>query len=425
MKRTLTLASAALVALSLTAASVSAADESQDTSSLTRGQFFKQVTDYLNLSSSDTNIPLPSDVPADSPYAASIRALIERHILDGYPDGTFRPEQTITKQEAGYVLARFLGLKDSEALEQLKEKFGISFGELTNVLPDEAKRAVESALNNDEDIKKWLLDSYAKQAEQQSYKARMDQDITVRLAGLAAAAGELNTSVQSDVYFNRTEGIYMRMQAAVPIPGQAQSIDMEQYWTPEGVYMKVPDDSANGEAKWYNASKQMPYGFEELMKLQESSVSLNATLMNDLFFYRDLGTEQTSSGTKRLIGIYGKIHDYADIVKSLQTALPESAELQSMLNAGGLDDVSMSMNGTLWVDESTQLIEKTEAFLSIHYGPSASLPFEGIDVTMTAEYTDYNQPVSIVLPEEAKQAEELPALPASPETDESEAPQAD
>jgi len=424
MKRTLTLASAALVALSLTAASVSAADETQDTSSLTRGQFFKQVTDYLNLSSSDANTPLPSDVPADSPYAASIRALIERHILDGYPDGTFRPEQTITKQEAGYVLARFLGLKDSEALEQLKEKFGISFGELTNVLPEEAKRAVESALNNDEAVKKWLLDSYAKQAEQQSYKARMDQDITVRLAGLAAAAGEMNTSVHSDVYFNRTEGIYMRMQVAVPIPGQDQSIDMEQYWTPDGVYMKVPDASASGEAKWYNASKQMPYGFEELMKLQESSVSLNATLMNDLFFYRDLGTQQTSSGTKRIIGIYGKIHDYADIVKSLQTALPDS-ELQSVLDEGALDDVSMSMNGTLWVDESTQLIEKTEAFLSIDYGPSASLPFEGIDVIMTAEYTDYNEPVSIDLPEEAKQAEELPALPASPETVESDAPEAE
>jgi hypothetical protein len=424
MKRTFTLASAAIVALSLTAASVSAADETQDSSSLTRGQFFKQVADDLNLSSSDANIPLPSDVPADSPYAASIRALIDRHILDGYPDGTFRPDQTITKQEAGYVLARFLGLKDSEALEQLKEKFGISFGEMTNVLPDEAKQAVESALVNDEDVKKWLLDSYAKQAEQQTYKARMDQDITVRLAGLAAAAGELNTTVQSDVYFNRTEGIYMRMQMAVPIPGQAQSIDMEHYWTPEGVYMKAPDASAGGEAKWYNVSKQMPYGFEELMMLQESSVSLNATLMNDLFFYRDLGTEQTSSGTKRIIGIYGKIHDYADIVKSLQMSLHDS-ELQSMLNAGELDGVSMSMNGKLWVDESTQLIEKTEAFLSIDYGSSSSLPIEGIDMTMTAEYTDYNEPVSIVLPEEAKQAEELPAMPASPETTESDAPQAE
>jgi N-acetylmuramoyl-L-alanine amidase len=55
-----------------------------------------------------------SDVPADSRYAAAIDALAQRHVVSGYEDGTFRPSDTVTRQQFAKMIVLALELPVSE-----------------------------------------------------------------------------------------------------------------------------------------------------------------------------------------------------------------------------------------------------------------------------------------------------------------------
>jgi hypothetical protein len=410
MKKPLTMASAALLALSISAASVSAADVSTETP-VTRGQFIKQVADYLQLSPQNGGASLPSDISAQSPYAGPVQALIERQIIDGYPDGTFRPDQPITSPEAGYILARFLGFEDAAALERLEEKFGIRFDNAAIVLPDAAQQAIRTSLASDSKIREWLKQSSIKQTELKSFRVDMEQNMKIRLAPGQAETAGMETTVRSASLFDLAKGMHMSMSMSVP--GEANSMELEQYIVPGGSYMRLPD-AATGGASWVNTTKQMPFTFEQLLQLQKDSVSLNQSLMNNAFFYRDLGTEQLDGRTMKKIEINGKLHDLKQIWSALGSAMNDQSMLQSLADSADLQNMSLSMNGTMWVDEATQLTAKMETAMSIRYGASETMPLEGMDMTVAAVYKDFNEPVEIVLPETAKNAPEMTAqLPAA------------
>ena len=75
---------------------------------LTRAQASTFVTHALELD------PIPGsqfrDVPADGIHAGSINALVQREWLIGYPDGTFRPWQELTRGQLATLLANSLEL---------------------------------------------------------------------------------------------------------------------------------------------------------------------------------------------------------------------------------------------------------------------------------------------------------------------------
>ena len=48
------------------------------------------------------------DIPAGS--SEEINFLIDQDIINGYPDGTFRPQAHVTREEAVTMVARALGL---------------------------------------------------------------------------------------------------------------------------------------------------------------------------------------------------------------------------------------------------------------------------------------------------------------------------
>ena len=48
------------------------------------------------------------DIPTNS--SEEINYLIDKKVIDGYPDGTFRPQAKVTRQEAVTMVARALGL---------------------------------------------------------------------------------------------------------------------------------------------------------------------------------------------------------------------------------------------------------------------------------------------------------------------------
>lgn len=58
----------------------------------------------------NVTLPMPalSDMPADHWAAGAVKLLMERGIILGYPDGTYRGKQTMTRYEVAQVLARVL-----------------------------------------------------------------------------------------------------------------------------------------------------------------------------------------------------------------------------------------------------------------------------------------------------------------------------
>lgn len=48
------------------------------------------------------------DVPNDAWYAKAIEFVTERGLMTGYEDGTFRPNDRLTRAEAATILMRFI-----------------------------------------------------------------------------------------------------------------------------------------------------------------------------------------------------------------------------------------------------------------------------------------------------------------------------
>ncbi|MFB9330746.1 S-layer homology domain-containing protein [Paenibacillus aurantiacus] len=51
------------------------------------------------------------DVPSDSAFAAGIQALANRAVINGLPDGTFKPENNVTRSEFATMLVKALGIQ--------------------------------------------------------------------------------------------------------------------------------------------------------------------------------------------------------------------------------------------------------------------------------------------------------------------------
>lgn len=412
-KKALGILTTAALAFTLAAPSVFADESSSAT--VTRGQFFKQVTDHLKLQSTEAGIALPKDVSADSAYAGTVRALLERKIIDGYPDGTFRTEQPITKEEAGYVLARLLGVDDREAAEQLSSKFGVSFGSGAAISAETAAKAIRSALTSDASALDWFHKSSAKHLELTSFAAAMEQQI--KITTRPAAAEGLNsttpeavtTTAKNEVVYHKDQGIHLKLSAAIPgLDGGAMDLKVEQYIVPQGTFMKMTNPLTKQD-QWMNLSKQMPYGFAEMMALQKNSLELNKMFSDKYFFYRDLGSEEKDGKKLHKIEVNGKISSIADIVKTMSAIVPDQNSLQSLIQTPGMDQMSVAMNGTMWIDEKTLLMEKMDARMSLKYGDAKDIPIEKMDMTMTTSYKDFDKIDQITVPAEALNAPEPPA----------------
>lgn len=48
------------------------------------------------------------DVPADAWYAKAVEFVTERGLMTGYEDGTFRPNDHLTRAEAATILMRLI-----------------------------------------------------------------------------------------------------------------------------------------------------------------------------------------------------------------------------------------------------------------------------------------------------------------------------
>ncbi len=76
---------------------------------VTRGQMATFLARALQVGSSD--VGAFSDLVAGSYYAGFVSRLFELGIVDGYPDGTFRPDAPVSRAEMAALLVRTIGLE--------------------------------------------------------------------------------------------------------------------------------------------------------------------------------------------------------------------------------------------------------------------------------------------------------------------------
>ena len=80
---------------------------------LTRGQAARLLTAFSAYRDTTTaqgrTGRLYSDVDSDSPYAVYIRTAVQNGWMTGYSDGSFRPDNTVTLEEACTMALRLLG----------------------------------------------------------------------------------------------------------------------------------------------------------------------------------------------------------------------------------------------------------------------------------------------------------------------------
>ena len=75
---------------------------------ITRAEYVKIVNNFFGYELEyDKNAGF-SDVDSDEWYAPYVNEAVERGYINGYEDGTFRPENPIRRQEATVILARIL-----------------------------------------------------------------------------------------------------------------------------------------------------------------------------------------------------------------------------------------------------------------------------------------------------------------------------
>jgi|GEM_PF-1161412 len=81
--------------------------------SVTRAEFSKMLTNALGLADGNPAIPTFSDVKPGDWYFGCVEAAVKADLVKGYDTGEFRPDSLITRQEMTVILVRAMGLLEA------------------------------------------------------------------------------------------------------------------------------------------------------------------------------------------------------------------------------------------------------------------------------------------------------------------------
>jgi len=82
---------------------------------VTRAEFLKILTSVLNIPPATGGTSQFSDVTPEDWFFGYIVAAVDKGIVSGYPDGTFKPNNPITRQEAAKIVVKAQGIDETQA----------------------------------------------------------------------------------------------------------------------------------------------------------------------------------------------------------------------------------------------------------------------------------------------------------------------
>lgn len=83
-----------------------------------RGEFITLIARSLGFDTNNSDITKFSDVSAEAYYAGALKALVDQGLINGYADGTFKPDAQISRQDVAVILGgiiEFLELQNAES----------------------------------------------------------------------------------------------------------------------------------------------------------------------------------------------------------------------------------------------------------------------------------------------------------------------
>lgn len=106
------------IQMALTLGAMDNAQTTQLNAPVTRGAFARMLTAFSNyrdsVSAQGTVGTLFADVPSDSANAPYVRIAVQNGWMNGYTDGSFRPDNAVTLEEACTAVLKLLGYKMTE-----------------------------------------------------------------------------------------------------------------------------------------------------------------------------------------------------------------------------------------------------------------------------------------------------------------------
>jgi hypothetical protein len=88
---------------------------------VTRAEFVKIVNCFFDYYGSDSDVTF-TDVGPNDWFEPYVKEAVARGYIKGYSDGTFRPYDFITRQDAIVILARILNIDDDEYNKDNKKR---------------------------------------------------------------------------------------------------------------------------------------------------------------------------------------------------------------------------------------------------------------------------------------------------------------
>lgn len=381
-----------------------------ETTAISRGEFLKVVSDHLKLVPKDKSRALPMDVTEDSPYADAIRSLRERKVIFGYDDGTMKAAKPISKEEAHAVVSRILGLDPAQAGQIMSHEFSVSFGEDSLITPEEASQVITKVLSSDPQALQWVMESSEIMEKQDSFRSNLSQHMRMELSQQTPENNVMpDMTLSSDVKmeFNKDTGIRMIIHSKLPqaLPDGKTEMQMEQYIVPDGMFMTMENPETK-KTEWFKMSSALPFTFDQLMEMQKNSVKVNKHINNKYMFYHYVDTEELEGKTLHKVSFFSRFASFEEMMEIMSQEMPKefTQTLQSTPGTG-----SLSLSGTMWFDEESKLPVKFLQHMTIDYDqPVSENPIKKMEMEQEGTYSDFNQVGEIKLPEEARQAQELP-----------------
>lgn len=142
---------------------------------LTRAQAAKILAEVLNLDTRDTKSKF-NDVSATSGYAGAINALAKKEIISGYEDGTFKPNSPLTREQMAKIIVKAFKLEQSTTLshsfKDVSETNGYKYFIQTLVDHNITQGTTPTTFAPSETVKRGQMASFVVRAEQASKKEK-------------------------------------------------------------------------------------------------------------------------------------------------------------------------------------------------------------------------------------------------------------
>ena len=412
---------------------------------LTRGEFAALLARAAGMQVADS----PAASQGEAWYVPAVRALKEKGVIRGYPDGGLHTDQPVTLLEAAVMVSRVLGLPDgitapevTGSLEQ--DNWGytpyawlVRAGLLQPAQDAGALLTVDGGVafltrvfGSNPEAEKIIQATQQAQAKIKDLKFTGSMALTIRprseVAGKMPPVS-MQGNIKSEISYPLSLHQKMDMTVNLPVdkmpgkdlptgvpPAGKVQVTTEQYLVDGTMYQKIEAPGME-KPQWMKLPKGALPDLEALVQQSRNAATLPGGLppeLKDSFHFQYLGEGEANGRRVHHIAYYGLINDWQTLIKALPGGLTPEME-QALNQAGGILQ-SISFWGVEAIGVEDNLTYASEMSGLVSFVPKfqgEAMPLEAMTLNMKVTDYQYNNGIKIEVPAEALAAPEVPLTP--------------